>query len=633
MSNWYVSHVHPPEPPKPQHSFWCAPHDAHKCACHAPPKNESSIPADVLSGMLNQVKGIPGTHEFTFSRKVEPEKTPWQVYQDKLAEYYKTKMEQQNSRLMKEFRMLQSELPSGIVCTPQHESLTRYEAQIDGPPDTPYTNGRFLLDVVLPPRYPLDPPSIKFRTRVYHPNIDDFGNICLEVLKTGKSGCWSPLWTVGKVLIALSVLLESPNPSDPLMPEIADQITNDYRAFEETAREWTKRHAMAYGDDPEEYVRASQLEASPGDEQVGWLGEEGGEQKSESILGMARAASPSPGVSSNQLSQSPDRLSKISSKIPSQSPDQSTKLLPPVHDKLPAGGIRRLGLSRSRTGSSKKKPPQTLPGTTRFALKPLVMSRTRTSSGSSQAESVELSDDTRGEDSQVLTKQDVQVKKKRGKVAQLHSPPKRVKKGGAVRRKNGLLESESVASEESAEYIEPAVREESVESEPAVRGESVESEPVVREESVESEPRGAGSSALDFGANDSEDYECLLSPGESAGEHSSAAESKWPALSVDSCDAQTDDGHVSVAEEHVSSEQTCETTAPLQETSSGEATVEPPSNVQPDRRKGKGVDLSVRDGGHILEASHFGPLDLGLPPIRVSAQRRLMRRRARDPTH
>ncbi|KAJ2715915.1 hypothetical protein H4S00_004700, partial [Coemansia sp. D1744] len=78
---------------------------------------------------------------------------------------------------MKEFRMLQSELPSGIVCTPQHESLTRYEAQIDGPPDTPYTNGRFLLDVVLPPRYPLDPPSIKFRTRVYHPNIDDFGNI------------------------------------------------------------------------------------------------------------------------------------------------------------------------------------------------------------------------------------------------------------------------------------------------------------------------------------------------------------------------------------------------------------------------------------------------------------------------
>ncbi|KAJ2420616.1 hypothetical protein GGF47_004249 [Coemansia sp. RSA 2524] len=261
------------------------------------------------------------------------------------------------------------------------------------------------------------------------------------------------------------------------------------------------------------------------------------------------------------------------------------------------------------------------------------MSRTRTSSGSSQAESVEMSDDTRGEDSQVLTKQDVQVKKKRGKVAQLHSPPKRVKKGGDVRRKDELLESESVVSEESVEYSEPVVREESVESEPVVREESVESEPVVREESVESEPRGVGSSALDFGANDSEDYECLLSPGESAGEHSSAAESKWPALSVDSCDAQTDDGHVSVAEEHVSSEQTCETTAPLQETSSGEATVEPPSNVQTDRRKGKGVDLSVRDGGHILEASHFGPLDLGLPPIRVSAQRRLMRRRARDPTH
>ncbi|KAJ2500962.1 hypothetical protein GGH96_002279 [Coemansia sp. RSA 1972] len=92
MSNWYVSHVHPPEAPKPQFPFWCAPHDAHhhhKCGCHVEPKKEASIPADVLSGMLNQVKGIPGTHEFTFSRTVEPEKTPWQVYQDKLAEYYK----------------------------------------------------------------------------------------------------------------------------------------------------------------------------------------------------------------------------------------------------------------------------------------------------------------------------------------------------------------------------------------------------------------------------------------------------------------------------------------------------------------------------------------------------------------
>ncbi|KAJ1856033.1 hypothetical protein GGH12_000690 [Coemansia sp. RSA 1822] len=526
-------------------------------------------------------------------------------------------MERQNPRLMKEFRMLQSELPPGIVCTPQHESLTRYEAQINGPPDTPYTNGRFLLDIVLPPRYPLEPPSIKFRTRVYHPNIDDFGNICLEVLKTGKKGCWSPQWTVGKVLVALSVLLESPNPSDPLMPEIADQITNDYKAFVETAREWTKVHAMAYGDDPEEYVRASQLEASPGGEAACESSEAGGHK-----VGSARAASPSPGVSLKQPSQSPDLSSKpLSSKISSQSPDRSTKLLPPVHDKLPAAkGMRRLGLSRSRTAPSKKKKLQlSSTGTTRFALKPLVMSRSHTSSGSSPAESVELtSDDTPGEDPCVLTNQDSVrvVKKKRGKVSQLHSPPKRVKKGGAVRRKD-----------------------ESVGSEPAVGEESVDSEPVMREESVDSEPRGAGSSGLDFGANDSEDYECLLSPGESAGEHSSvAADAKWPILSVDSCDAETDDGHSKVAEEPKTSEQTYETIgeplAPLQEASSGRVSVEPLINVRADRRKGKGVDLShVQDGEHILEASHFGPLDLGLPPVRVSAQRRLMRRRARDPTH
>ncbi|KAI8321232.1 ubiquitin-conjugating enzyme, partial [Martensiomyces pterosporus] len=147
------------------------------------------------------------------------------------------------TRLLKEYRMLQTELPPGIICTPKYESLDKYEARIDGPASTPYENGRFLVDVALSGRYPMEPPSMKFKTRIYHPNIDDHGNICLDVLKSGKNGSWNPSWTLGKVLVSLTVLLSSPNPHDPLMPDIADMILNDNAAYIKTAREWTARYA------------------------------------------------------------------------------------------------------------------------------------------------------------------------------------------------------------------------------------------------------------------------------------------------------------------------------------------------------------------------------------------------------
>lgn len=62
-----------------------------------------------------------------------------------------------------------------------------------GQAGTPWEGGTFKLKVDFPPDYPFKPPKVQFETKMYHPNIDDNGAICLPMLKE-----WSPACTITK---------------------------------------------------------------------------------------------------------------------------------------------------------------------------------------------------------------------------------------------------------------------------------------------------------------------------------------------------------------------------------------------------------------------------------------------------
>lgn len=123
--------------------------------------------------------------------------------------------------------------------SPLEDNLFNWKAKIFGPKDSPYEGGVFYLDIYFPQDYPFKPPKVDFITRIYHPNINANGGICLDILKDQ----WSPALTISKVLLSICSLLTDPNPDDPLVPGIALVYKKNYSKFIETAKDWTIKYA------------------------------------------------------------------------------------------------------------------------------------------------------------------------------------------------------------------------------------------------------------------------------------------------------------------------------------------------------------------------------------------------------
>ncbi len=145
--------------------------------------------------------------------------------------------------MSKELERLKKEPPHGITCWPRDGMLNHLEANLLGREGTPYEGGVFKLEITIPNRYPFEPPDVQFLTKIYHPNIDTAGRICLDVLKSPPTGSWKPAHNIHTILTSIQLLLAEPNPDDGLMAEISSEYKHQRPTFIEKAKEWTRRFA------------------------------------------------------------------------------------------------------------------------------------------------------------------------------------------------------------------------------------------------------------------------------------------------------------------------------------------------------------------------------------------------------
>lgn len=86
-------------------------------------------------------------------------------------------------RITKETQRLMADPVPGISAVPDDNNARYFHVIIAGPEGSPFAGGVFKLELFLPEEYPMAAPKVRFMTKIYHPNIDKLGRICLDILK------------------------------------------------------------------------------------------------------------------------------------------------------------------------------------------------------------------------------------------------------------------------------------------------------------------------------------------------------------------------------------------------------------------------------------------------------------------
>ena len=132
------------------------------------------------------------------------------------------------------------------VGLPNEDDIFNWKISVIAPRDTPYMGGVFLILLHFPDNYPNAHPEIRFKTPIYHlnvnpramPNNNNLGDICLSVLNF-----WKPEYKIKDVLVSIYALFYMVNPDSPYGFDRRDEYINNKILYEEKVRYFTRKYA------------------------------------------------------------------------------------------------------------------------------------------------------------------------------------------------------------------------------------------------------------------------------------------------------------------------------------------------------------------------------------------------------
>lgn len=139
----------------------------------------------------------------------------------------------------KEIQSLKMESMEGISVVLDDKDMTRVEAVIEGPADTPYFGGKFKVKLSIGKDFPAAPPKGFFLTKIFHPNVSSKGEICVNTLKKD----WKSDLGLKHILLTIKCLLIVPNPESALNEEAGKLLLERYDDYCARAKLYTEIHA------------------------------------------------------------------------------------------------------------------------------------------------------------------------------------------------------------------------------------------------------------------------------------------------------------------------------------------------------------------------------------------------------
>ena len=140
-------------------------------------------------------------------------------------------------RLTRELAKLNEDKVEGVEIS-ETDNIRLWKAVISGPPDTPFENGKFQMELKFDDDYPVKPPSVKFLSKMFHPNIYRDGKICVDILQ----GEWSPAQNIRTILVSIRSLLMDPNPNSPANRDAAVLFKDNIKLYNSKVRKIISNH-------------------------------------------------------------------------------------------------------------------------------------------------------------------------------------------------------------------------------------------------------------------------------------------------------------------------------------------------------------------------------------------------------